>query len=80
MRPQEIEKIAASVAGAFTAAGGLRAGCGAFSSQTRFDCSGTGYECSGNYECGGLAEFQCSDRFTCSTGFFCCCDYSPAAD
>lgn len=76
MRPQDIEKIAGNVAGAFTGSSGqVGAGCTGFSDQTAFSCDD--YECEVSYECGGLGNFDCSpDEFSCVSGFFCATDYT----
>ncbi|MDP8236190.1 MAG: hypothetical protein P9M08_07385 [Candidatus Erginobacter occultus] len=73
MRPQDIERIAANVAGSFTGAGGstLRAGCGALSSPIAYDCDL--FSCSDDYECGEQAVFACREDFSCDQSFFCGC-------
>jgi hypothetical protein len=77
MRPQDIEKIAQNVAGAFTGSGSTpRAGCGAFSNPEGYSCYEE-YNCSAGYECGDLGNFSCAaGDFGCLSGFFCATDYS----
>ena len=73
MRPQDIEKIANSVVGAFSQPSRASAGCGAISSTQEYDCS-TGYYCQSEagYECGGQASFDCTmESFSCVDGFNC---------
>lgn len=81
MRPQDIERIAAAVAGSFTGAGGstLRAGCGALSSPVAYDCDL--FSCADDYECGEQAVFNCLEDFSCVLSFFCGCGQygAPAA-
>lgn len=76
MRPQDIERIAGNVAGAFTGASGqVGAGCGAFSNPQAFSCED--YGCESGYECGDQGNFSCSqDAFSCVSGFFCATDYT----
>ncbi len=76
MRPQDIEKIAQGVAGAFSSAGAApRAGCGAFSNPVEYDCQQS-FGCSSNYECGDMGNFSCLTEFTCPEAFFCATYYS----
>ncbi len=77
MRPQDIERIAGNVAGAFTgSAGQAGAGCGSFSNPQAFTCS-DGYSCAASYECGDQGNFNCPpNEFSCGSGFFCATDYT----
>ncbi len=73
MRPQDIERIAAGVAGSFTGSTGrIAGGCGALSSPIAYTCEGN-FSCADDYECGEEAVFDCSDVFNCDLGFFCGC-------
>ncbi|MEA1926590.1 MAG: hypothetical protein U9N73_00160 [Candidatus Auribacterota bacterium] len=77
MRPQDIEKIARGVVGAFNQAGegSIKAGCGAFSNPEAYNCDAFG--CTANYECGEAGNFTCSsNEFSCPEGFFCASDYT----
>ena len=77
MRPQEIEKIAQGVAGAFAQAGqsSVKAGCGAFGNPEACECVNFG--CSANYECGEMGNFTCMEgSFFCQEGFFCASNYT----
>ncbi len=84
MRPQDIERIANSVMGAFTGPSQASAGCGSFSSTQEFTCS-TGYFCqlAQGYNCGGQALFECLtegfgciENFECPTSFSCPSNYT----
>ena len=73
MRPQDIERIAACVAGSFTGSrGAIGAGCGALSSPIAYTCEGD-FSCADDYECGEEALFACVEDFNCSQSFFCGC-------
>ncbi len=77
MRPQDIEKIAQGVVGAFSRAGegSIKGGCGAFSNPEAYTCIDFG--CSANYECGEAGNFTCvAANFSCTEGFFCASDYT----
>ena len=81
MRPQDIEKIANSVVGAFSRPSRASAGCGDFSSTQEYDCS-TGYYCQseGGYECGGQALFDCvQEVFSCVSAFNCPSSFNCSA-
>ena len=73
MHPQEIEKIAQGVVGAFSPGCDptVKAGCGAFSNPNAYDCAL--FSCGDDYECGQAAVFTCSEDFTCAQSFFCGC-------
>lgn len=83
MRPQDIERIADSVMGAFIRPTRASAGCGDVSSTQSFSCPdfGCGFG-EPSYECGGAADFKCTgfgcsptalfgcdDLFSCSAGY-----------
>jgi len=77
MKPQEIEKIAQSVTGAFTQAGDttVKAGCGGLSDPQMYECVDFG--CSANYECGDAGPFNCfGNDFFCTATFDCPSSYS----
>jgi hypothetical protein len=82
MRPQDIEKIANSVVGAFTGPTQASAGCGAISSAESYECA-TGFTCGlVGYECGGQATFSCAPTatftclsFNCPSSFDCTSAY-----
>jgi hypothetical protein len=77
MRPQDIEKIANSVVGAFGRPVRASAGCAGVSDPQTFSCSQT-YDCSGGYACGGqgvftcvAVGFQCDGNFVCESNWDC---------
>ena len=77
MRPQDIEKIANSVMGAFSRPTRASAGCTGVSDPQEFECIEY-YNCQSDYECGGVATFRCAvegfacQEFFCQTGPFDC--------
>ena len=82
MRPQDIEKIANSVVGAFGRPVRASAGCSGVSDPQAYSCSGDPYDCSPNYVCGGQGSFSCdaegfdcANNFTCSSNWDCMGEY-----
>lgn len=71
MRPQDIEKIANSVVGAFGRPVRASAGCAGASDPQSFQCTGDAYDCSQGYVCGGEGSFTCDQGFVCSGDFSC---------
>ncbi len=75
MKPQDIEKIADSVIGAFARPTQASAGCAGISDPTAFNCpvEQGDFSCLDNYDCGGAGAFKCGmTLFTCEGGDFSC--------
>lgn len=76
MRPQDIERIARTVAGSFAGATPAtpRSGCGNLSSPLAYDCDL--FACSDDYECGNAGDFTCREDYTCALNFYCAENYN----